>query len=125
MCLGNILYSFLVCERSECAQETEKSSKTCSQHVFDVLSRLHRRHLPGDAEDDAHLKELDQQRGSPVAEEGEGDTGGRDQPRHHRHVQKGLQPDLGDDTHHQEGPEPVPCVDGDPVAPEDQQREEN
>ena len=56
--------------------------------------------------------------------EGEGYAGGGDEVGDHRDVQKGLQRDLGGDAHDQQAPEPVPGVDGQPEAPDDQQGEQ-
>ena len=88
-----------------------------------LLSVLRRRHLPRNAEYDAHLRQLAQQGRAAVAEEGEGNTGGGHQARDHRNVQKGLQTGEGHEAYHQQSAEPVPGVEGDPEAPEDQQGE--
>ena len=91
--------------------------------TFLLLSR--RRDLPGNGKDDAHLRQLDHQRRTPVTEKRQGDAGGRDQVGDHGDVQEHLYCGQGGDTHHQKGAEAVSGVDGNPVAPHDQQGKEN
>ena len=86
-------------------------------------ARFRRLHLSGYGEDDAHLRQLHTKRRTPVAEEGQGDAGGGEKARHHADIQKGLHGHQGDDAHYQQAAETVPGVEGDPVAPEDQQSE--
>ena len=80
--------------------------------------------MPGYAQDHAHLRQLDKQGGAAVAEKRQRDTGGGEQSRHHADVQKHLHRQLRGKAHHQQRAEPVTGVEGDPVAPEDQRREQ-
>ena len=79
--------------------------------------------VPRDAEYNAHFRQLAQQSRAAIAEEGQGNAGGGHQARDHGDVQKGLEPGEGHEAHHQQGAEPVPGVEGDPEAPENQQGE--
>ena len=67
---------------------------------------------------------MDTQCRAAVAEKRQRNTGGRQHTRHHGDIQKHLHGDEGDDTHHQQRTEAVPGVQGDPVAPQHQRREE-
>ena len=86
-----------------------------------IASVFRGRHLPRDAEYDAHFRQLAQQCRAAIAEEGQGNAGSRHQARDHGDVQEGLEPGEGHEAHHQQGTEPVPGVEGNPEAPEDQQ----
>ena len=92
--------------------------------IWVVLPRLCRLHLPGYRQDDAHLRQLDGQRRAAIAEKRQGDAGGGQQARHHADVQKGLKAHQGHDAHHHQAAEPVPGMEGDPEAPENQRREQ-
>ena len=81
--------------------------------------------MAGDAQNDPHFPQIHRQGRSAVGEEWQGDAGGGEQIGHHPEVQDGLDGDEGHKTRSQDGGEPVPGPQGDPVAPQDGQAEQD
>ena len=89
-----------------------------------ILARFFRRNIARDAQDDAHLPELHEQRRAAVAEKRQRDARAGDEVRDDRDVQKHLDRQQRRDADADEEAVAVGRVRGDPVAAADEQRKQ-